>query len=73
MARAYLKFTRTGKFQYKGGCAVDVDDPADLKSIWAAANDFIFKEFIVREREYGDDDWSFELLSVEQPETVAND
>ena len=70
MARAFLKFTHTGTFKYTGGCAVDVDDPADLKSIWAAANDFVFKEFLVKEREYADDDWVFELISIEQPEVL---
>ena len=66
MAKAYLKFTRTGKFTYTGGCSVEVDDPVKMKEVWAAANDFIFKEYLVREREYSDEEWSFELMKIEE-------
>jgi hypothetical protein len=71
MARAYLKFKRTGTFEYTGGCAVDVDDPASLKDIWAAANDFLFKGFIVKDREYDNEGWAFELIEVEERDVVA--
>ena len=74
MARAYLKFTRKGDFTYKGGVAIDVEDPTDLKSIWAAAHDMMFSEYIVREREYDNEEWGFELMSIETPDpVVAND
>ncbi len=72
MARAYLKFTRKGEFVYNGGCAVDVDDPTDMKEIWMKANDFMFTEFVVKERDYDNDEWSFELLEIEEA-AVAND
>ena len=64
MARAYLKFKRKGTFVYTGGCSVDVPDPPVMKDIWAAANDLLFQEYIIKEREYGDDEWSFELVDV---------
>ena len=64
MARAYLKFKRTGTFTYRGGCSVDVDNPPDMKAIWAAANDYMFKEFLVKERDYSDEEWTFELVDV---------
>lgn len=77
MARAYLKFTRTGTFKHTGGVAVDVEDGEDLKDIWAAAHELLFAEYIVRSREYDKDEWSFELMSVEEKdddeETAAND
>ena len=65
MARAYLKFTKTGTFTYEGGCAVDVDDPTRLDEIWARANDFLFTEYLVKEREYDNEEWKFELMAIE--------
>lgn len=66
MARAYLNFTTKGTFKHSGRISVDVDDPTSLKDIWAAANDLVFSEYLVRQREYDNDEWSFELLSVEE-------
>ena len=71
LARAYLKFTRKGTFKHVGGVAVDVEDGSNLKDIWAAAHELLFAEYIVREREYEGDEWSFELMSVEEEDTSA--
>ncbi len=74
MARAYLSFVRTGAFKYTGGCAVDVDDPTSMKDIWAAAHDFMFKEYLVKDRDYNNEEWTFELLEiVDTDKEEAND
>ena len=66
MARAYLKFTKTGNFTYEGGCSVDVDDPSSMRDIWAAAHDQLFKEYLVKDREYTNEEWKFELVSIQK-------
>ena len=65
MARAYLKFKKKGTFEYGGGVSVDVDDPTSMKDIWAAATALMFKEYLVNEREYSNEEWTFELVRVE--------
>lgn len=72
MARAYLKFKKTGTFTYHGGVAVDVSENAKLDEIWAAAHDLMFKEYIVREREYDNEEWSFELVEVEEKDEAED-
>lgn len=65
MKRAYVAFNRKGTFDYNGRCAVDVADGEGMKEIWMKLNDFLFAEYVVKEREYSDDEWKFELLSIE--------
>jgi len=70
MAKARLKFTRTGTFVETGECVVDVDHPS-MGEIHRAAYAKDFREFLTRSRLYEDEAWSFELIEIENDKRSA--
>jgi len=70
MAKARLKFTRTGTFVETGECVVDVDY-LSMGEIYRAAYAKDFREFLTRSRLYEDEAWSFELIEIENDKRSA--
>lgn len=68
MAKARLKFTRTGTFVETGECVVDVDDLA-MGEIDRVARSKEFTNFVVQARIYDDEAWHFQLLATDNDET----
>ncbi len=70
MAKAKLKFTRTGTFVETGECEVSVDT-LKMGEIDRAARDSEFNRFVVQSRIYDDEAWRFEIIEVEDDKTTA--
>ena len=71
MYRAMLKFKASGSGEVTGECTVDVDTK-DMKEIWAKAQEKDFSRFVTKTREMPSQEWSFELVGIEEiPEKVA--
>lgn len=63
MAKARLKFTRTGTVVETGEVVVDGSSMSDID---LAAYSKDFKNFVVQNRVYDDESWRFELIEVEE-------
>jgi len=62
MPRFYLEFERTSTVKETGGVSVEVPKNASIQDIYKQALSKEFKEFLVSEREYTDEQWEFTLM-----------
>lgn len=60
-----LKFTRNSTVIENGGVTVEVEDGASLEDALEKAHNGLFKQFLVTERTYYEQDWTFE--PIEKP------
>lgn len=61
-----LTWERTARVVERGGASVVVSNPNDLAEIKARLEGQDFYEFLITEREYDDDQWSFQPMLTEQ-------
>lgn len=61
-----LTWEKTARVVERGGASVVVSNPNDLAEIKARLEAGDFYEFLVTEREYDDEHWSFNPILTEQ-------
>lgn len=66
-----IAFNRQAGVIETGTCVVEVKDPNDMREINKKLYNKDFKELLITDRDYDEEDWDFELLNDEEEDLVG--